>query len=348
MGKFTTLLGRRYLSIILILISCLSISSPVLSHHAFAGVFDMSTQSEVEGEITNVIWRNPHVRFSLLATDGVSWDIQTNSVSILRRMDITTDFVSVGDIVRFAGYEALDGGNAMWVNNMLLSDGREVVLRPGVPRVWTGEKIGSEELWLTGGSAIEESGAGAASIFRVWSTHFTGVDRQLWDEGYQLTEAAAAAQAKYNMLTDNPIANCEPKGMPWIMAQPYPVGFVEDGENILFQIEEYDTVRTIYMNSQKPADVESSRLGYSTGRWDGAILVVETSDINYPVFNDSGIPQSEEIHLVERFIPSADGRRLDYTLVVDDAANFIGSATFDKAWIWHPGEQVRPYECTNG
>lgn len=348
MGKLIKLFGRRYLSIILMFISCLSISSPALSHHAFAGVFDMNAKTEMAGEITNIIWRNPHVRFTVLDVDGVAWNIETNSVSILRRMDITADIFSVGETIRVAGFGALDGSNAMWVNNVLLPGNVEVVLRPGVERLWTGEKVGSDDLWLAGGSAIEGSETETASIFRVWSTHFTSVDRELWDEGYRLTEAAAAAQAKYNMLTDNPIADCKPKGMPWIMAQPYPVGFVEDGDNILFQIEEYDTVRTIYMNSQKPADVESSRLGYSTGRWDGTTLVVETSDINYPHFNESGIPQSKDVQLLERFIPSADGRRLDYTLVVDDPANFIEPATFDKAWIWHPGEQVHPYECTNG
>ena len=227
------------------------------------------------------------------------------------------------------------------------TEGREVVLRPGVARRWSGEKLGTEEVWMAGGTAAEGSGE-APSIFRVWSTHFTSVDRSLWADSYPLTETAAAVRAEYDPVKYSRIANCESKGMPWIMEQPYPMEFVEENGNILMRMEEYDAVRTMHMDGGAPADVESSELGYSVGRWDGSTLVVETTHINYPQLNATGIPQSAAIELLERFIPSADGSRLDYTLTVTDPATFTEPVTLDKAWIWRPGEVVRPYECTNG
>jgi hypothetical protein len=163
-----------------------------------------------------------------------------------------------------------------------------------------------------------------------------------------LTETAAAVRAEYDPVKYSRIANCESKGMPWIMEQPYPMEFVEENGNVLMRMEEYDAVRTMHMDGGAPADVESSELGYSVGRWDGSTLVVETTHINYPQLNATGIPQSAAIELLERFIPSADGSRLDYTLTVTDPATFTEPVTLDKAWIWRPGEVVRPYECTNG
>ena len=351
MGYLAKLSYGRYRAGLLIIIGLFASFNPVSAHHAFVGVFNMSTVAEVEGELTRVLWRNPHVRFSMLDSDGVTWEIESNSVSILRRMDISTDLFNVGDTIRVAGNPALDGSNEMWVNNALLSGGQEVVLRPGVARRWTGEKLGTEEVWMAGGTAAEGSGE-APNIFRVWSTHFTSNDRELWADSYPLTDAAAAVRAKYDQVKYSPIANCRPKGMPWIMSQPYPTEFIEEDGNILFRIEEYDAVRTIYMGSQTddktPAPGEPSPLGYSTGRWDGATLVVETTRIDYPQLDPTGIPQGEDIKLVERFKPSADGSRLDYTLTVTDPSAFTEPVTLDKAWIWRPGEVVRPYECTNG
>mgnify|MGYP006133791759 FL=1 len=127
---------------------------PVMSsaHHAFAGIFDMNTLSEIEGEITELLWRNPHVRFSIETDAGEIWDIETNSVSIIQRMDISSELLSVGDRVRVAGFSERRGEKAMWTNNVLLADGRELVTRPGVEPHWLAEALGSSQVWLADGS----------------------------------------------------------------------------------------------------------------------------------------------------------------------------------------------------
>ena len=58
---------------------------------------------------------------------------------------------------------------------------------------------------------------------------------------YPLTPAARAQLAEFDRSTDNPTANCVPKGMPTIMEAPYPIEFVrQDGGDILLKLEEYD------------------------------------------------------------------------------------------------------------
>ena len=51
-----------------------------LAHHSVAGTFDTDKIAEAEGEVTSVLWRNPHVRFSLSVTgengEAEEWDME--------------------------------------------------------------------------------------------------------------------------------------------------------------------------------------------------------------------------------------------------------------------------------
>ena len=38
------------------------------AHHAIAGNYDAATVIELQGEVTDVLWRNPHVQLSLRVT----------------------------------------------------------------------------------------------------------------------------------------------------------------------------------------------------------------------------------------------------------------------------------------
>ena len=324
--------------IVLCVAACLP--STVLAHHAFGGFFDMGTMTEIEGVVTEMSWRNPHVRFSVQTDSGDTWLIETNSVSILRRMDIEADVFGIGDRVRLAGGAAKDGSYAMFSNNALLADGQEIVLRPGVETYWTDSTLGSSEVWLAEGTAADRS------LFRVWSTHFTGESRNLWSSSYPLTAEARAAAASFDPVTETLIADCAPKGMPWIMSQPYPIEFVEEDGRVVLRIEEYDTVRTFYLDDESVFANPPSRLGNSVGRWIGEELHVTTRGIDWPYFNHSGIPQSRAVETQEIFRVSADGSELEYELTVIDPATFTEPVHLDKQWMWRPGEQVRPYECT--
>lgn len=316
------------------------------AHHARIGVFDMDNIVELRGEVTKILWRNPHVRFSIRTDEGEIWDIETNSVSIIRRMDISPEIMSVGDDISVAGNKARSGSRDMWVNNVLLADGREVVTRPGVEPYWSDSTLGTSEVWLAEGTDASDSEARVRGIFRVWSTHFTGPSRQLFESVLPLTAAAAATQAAFDPVADDPIGDCNPKGMPWIMSQPYPMEIIDQGDVILFHMEEYDAVRTFYMDPETKIDDSPTRLGRSRGRWVGEELHVTTRHIDWPYFDSSGLRQSEAIELYERFSLSEDGSRLNYQLTATDPATFTQPVELDKAWMWRPGEVVRPYECT--
>ena len=134
--------------------------------------------------------------------------------------------------------------------------------------------------------------------------------------------------------------------MPRLMRNPHPFEFVDDGDRIRVISELYDLERTIHMDHDAPpAGTAASMLGYSTGRWDGSTLIVNTTLINWPYFDNLGTPQTEDVEIVERFTLSADQSRLDYQFVLADPTIFSGPATYERYWMAF-GEEIERYECT--
>jgi hypothetical protein len=141
-----------------------------------------------------------------------------------------------------------------------------------------------------------------------------------------------------------------PKGMPTIMQQPFPIEFVDQGNEIHLRIEEYDLVRIISMTGEGPdPSVPSTILGDGVGRWEGDALVVTTTNIDWPYsFGQVGIPQTEAVELTERFTVVDDGGRLEYQITSTDPETFTEPLTLTKSFFWVPGLELLPYECTEG
>ena len=336
---------------ILSLLGFLFVPGTIDAHHSVGATFDVSSIIEVEGNVTAIRWRNPHVSFTVGVSEDNGgeelWEIESNSVSILRRMNVSSDVLRVGERVRVAGNPGRQNRNQLYARNLLLPGTEEVLMSPGSEPRWAGETIGTSETWFA------DSGDGsdpARGIFRVWSTPL-GPRRAglgFWNENYPLTAAARAAVEAYDPVDDSPILNCAPKGMPTIMEQPYPLEFVEQDQAILLRLEEYDTVRTIHMGAE-PDRVErpSTDLGHSVGRWEDRTLVVATTDISWGYFSTVlGIPHSDSVEIEERFTPSVDGSRLNYTMRITDPATFTEPVVLEKYWLWLSDAQVEPYECT--
>ena len=313
------------------------------AHHSTALVYDRDgALIEVEGTITEVAWVNPHVRFKLrgVGPDGVEreWDIESNSVSNVSRFGLTAELVAAGTRVKVAGNGGRQLDNVLWLTNMLLPNDQEILFGQAVRARWSQQTIGRD---VRGAVTADTRNLG---LYRVWTN--ATAPPAFWGSTFPLTASAAAARAAYDPLTQDPTANCAPKGMPFIMEQPYPMEIVAAGDEILIKMEEYDIVRRVAMMpgvAQRP-DAESP-LGSSFGRWEGAVLAVFTVDIGYGWVNGLGIPLGPDASTVERFALNADGSRLEYTMTITDPATFTSPAKFSKAWEWRPGEQLRPYEC---
>jgi hypothetical protein len=323
------------------------------AHHSVSSWFDTSETTEVEGVVTEFRWQNPHVVFTLQVPGegGTSlWDIETLSISGISRWGITRDLFRVGDLLRVAGNPARRGERNIFVRNILLPGGREIVL--GGNARWSDDTLrGSELLQAREGDGSRPD----LGIFRTWSSGAVGgvlfpeAVRANFDFSvYPLTPAARSTLEAFDIERDDPTKNCTPKGMPTIMEQPYPMEIVDRGATIELLIEEYDARRVVHMSGPgvaAAATAQPTPLGHSVGRWEGATLVVTTVRSSWGHFDSVGIPLSADAVMVERFTPSPDGARLDYTLGVTDAATFTAPVEVRKSWIWRPEVTRGAFEC---
>ena len=330
----------------------LAIPFSVLAHHSVAVIFDTAEVVEAEGEVTSLIWRNPHVRLEL-SVEGAQgaeevWSVEATSLTNFRRRGLEGQLVHLGDTIRVAGNPARSDPKSLYVENILLANGEEIVLEGrGAPR-WSDEVLGED-----GPSGDGDRSALQLGIFRVWSSPldqgllFPEDVNPSFDFGlYPLTAAARSAVEAFDPVADSPILNCVSKGMPTIMEQPYPMRFFLQGQNIILHLEEFDTFRTIHMAPSATADGQpGSKLGYSTGRWEEGSLIVTTRHANWGYFDVVGIPLSENPEIVERFTLNDNGARLDYTLTVTDPGTFTEPVTLSKFWAWYPEITVEPFEC---
>ncbi len=325
------------------------------AHHSIAGNYDPEMIIEVEGEVTDVLWRNPHVQVSMrvIGADGDEqlWEMAMDSVSNMRRWKIDPNFIQVGDSIRVAGDLARRVEHSLYIRNILTSGGEEVVLGMRTEPRWSAPTIGIAENRRLG---IGDTSAPELGIFRVWDT--PGNSQRLLQRDYgqtpagraNLTPQALAAVDAFVWERDNPLKDCALKGMPLIMESPYPAEFTQADENIIWRIEEYDTVRQIHMAPDASTDArEPSLLGYSTGRWeDDRTLVVTTTNMGWGHFDGQGIPLSAAAVAVERFSLSPLGDRLDYSMTLTDPETFLQPRTLTKHWVWYPDAEVGVYDCS--
>ena len=327
------------------------------AHHTWAVDYRTGEIVEVEGVVTSIAWVNPHVRFEVVADAGTSseqtWNIAGTSVSNLARMDVNADILSVGDSVRMAGFPARRSDTGMYMVNLLLPDGREAVFSGSAAPRWADDRIGTTAS-LRGELAVDDISQRPDSIFSVWTT-IVGIpeSRTLHPRDsadYPLSAAGLEAIANYNPETDDPFGACEPKGGSIVMDAPYPVELIDQGDTILFKLEEYDLVRTIHMTDiHDDRDHERDLLGYSTARWQGDTLLITTTKFDYPFLNVGSvpdyIPQSQFAHYQETFRLGEERDRLYYTLTVTDTEMLTEPLVMRKYYLWQPGQSVQPYLC---
>ena len=326
---------------ILLLLPLLLFSSTATAHHAVAVAFDTENLQTIEGVVTDVFWRNPHIVLTVERTldgGGVdTWKAESGSTNALQRVGIGPDIVSVGDRVSLFGALSRRGLNSMAAYTMTLADGTEVPLWPQ-----RAVRIGRDVALAPISAAAQELGSREAQgIYRVWSRTGTGLESYL-----PYTDAAIAAREAFDPLGDDPALLCIPPGMPAMMNNPYPIEVVDEGDRISLRLEEWDGVRTIHTSDAAVAEGQPpSSYGYSIGGWEGNTLVVTTTRINEPFFDDIGTPQSEAIEIVERFTLNESEDELQYRVVLTDPATFTEPATMNGVWFWKPGEEIKPFEC---
>src|SRR3569623_1354195 len=103
------------------------------------------------------------------------------------------------------------------------------------------------------------------------------------------------------------------------MGTPFPLEFVIQPDKVMIEFEAYSQVPRIYTDGRKhPADLDPSYNGDSIGHWEGDTLVVDTVGLRGDtVFDVSGAPHSDAMHVVER-IRRVSKDSIEDRIVIED------------------------------
>jgi hypothetical protein len=145
---------------------------------------------------------------------------------------------------------------------------------------------------------------------------------------------------------EDPDANCLPQGVPRIGAAPAPYKFVQTDSLIVVVHEAFSLWRQIFLDGRRLADeVNPTWLGYSTGRWDGDTLVVDSRGFNGKTWLDQvGKPTTEQLHVIERYTRKDFGQ-MDLEITIDDPGAYTKPWTVKQNLTLLPDTELLEFIC---
>ena len=137
---------------------------------------------------------------------------------------------------------------------------------------------------------------------------------------YQQWAAALVKERTAQLGKDDPVGFCKPGGAVRILTYPPFRKFLQLPDLFVILSERDVTYRQIFLDGRPlPNDPDPTFNGYSTGRWEGDALVVQTNGLREGTWLDrNGSPISEAAQMTERFRRVSYGR-LEIDLTIDDA-----------------------------
>jgi hypothetical protein len=175
----------------------------------------------------------------------------------------------------------------------------------------------------------------------------------VWFPGYDLEPevppfqpwAAAAAKERATRLGDDPRARCLPTGVSRMHGLDL-VKFVQTPGLLIALIEGASPgVRQIFLDGRShPADLNPTWMGHSVGRWDQDTLVVDSVGFNDKVWLEGNRPQTEKLHITERY-RRIDLGRMSVEITIDDPGAYTRPWKIRRLLQLAVGEEIQEYIC---
>ncbi|HLW76628.1 MAG TPA: hypothetical protein VKS01_06570 [Bryobacteraceae bacterium] len=184
---------------------------------------------------------------------------------------------------------------------------------------------------------------------REFSKYFLDLFIDFKNEESPVRPEAAALAATRRQTMDTPTSHCLPLGIPAIELIAFPFKIFQTPDAIAIFYETNGVFRQIHIDGRKlPEDPVPAWMGYSTGRWEGDTLVVETAGFNDKSWMDSaGHARSEALHVEERF-HRRDFGHLDVQATVDDPKILTRPVTIKFTELLIPDSDVLEFFCAEG
>lgn len=320
-------------------------ATPSVGHHSFAPHYDPDTIITFTGELTELVYRNPHssVKVEVINDSGGTdvWTCEMNAAGYLQREGITRESFTVGEQITITGAVARRRATGCRVYVATTADGNRIQLFGGAP---------PEDV-------IEGFESASNSMFGVWlidaRSSTLGPERIRNNDlgpnpfGHLLTAAGRAASDSYEQTTDDPALRCSPAS-PWrAWWDPQGAISIERAEDmVVIRFEYMDGLREVHLDQNShPENVARSTLGYSIGTLEGNTLFMDTVGFSSGVLiPHPGVLMSPDARMYEElsFDPATHQLRVHWRL--EDPEYYSGALTGDFAFA--PADvEVTPYNC---
>ena len=167
----------------------------------------------------------------------------------------------------------------------------------------------------------------------------TTIPYQPWAEALFKTRVADNAK-------DDPTSNCIVGGVPRSDFVPYPFKILEQTGQVTILYEAIHSFRQIFTDGRSlPKEPNPAWFGYSIGRWDGDVFVVESAGFNDNVWLDNaGRPAGEALRVTERFV-RRDFGHMDIEITIDDPKTYTRPWNVTERLTLMPDAEIIEYIC---
>jgi len=153
----------------------------------------------------------------------------------------------------------------------------------------------------------------------------------------------------------DPIMNCRPQGVPRTGIGGMQAVHTPELIALLYEGAPSSIYRVIYLDGRPvPEDLETSYMGYSTGKWEGNTLVVKTIGLNEDTWLGGSAHgtakytsiHSDKLEVTERW--TREGNTLTVETTVVDPVMFTEPWVLNprKVQMSNPGDYIRESICT--
>ena len=164
-----------------------------------------------------------------------------------------------------------------------------------------------------------------------------------------LRPEAATLTSRRRQTMDSPQSHCLPMGIPAINGIAFPFKIFQTSDAIAMFYEAYGAFRQIHTDGRKlPVDPLPTWMGYSTGKWEGDTLVVDTAGFNDKGWMDAaGHPRSEALRVQERF-HRRDFGHMEIQATIEDPNILTKAVTITFAELLVPNSDILEFFCVEG
>jgi hypothetical protein len=147
---------------------------------------------------------------------------------------------------------------------------------------------------------------------------------------------------------EDPPAMCLPQGLPRLLLAPAPWRIVQTPTVVFFIHEAFNLWWQAFIDGRQFAfhpDVTPTWHGYSTAKWDGDTLVVDSRGFNGKLWLDqSGKPSTEALHVTTRF-RRRDVGHMNLEITIDDPKAYTRPWTVSVEVGLLPATQLMEFIC---